>query len=274
MHRNRRQVLTSVGAISLVSFAGCSSLAGDEDSEVSDMDGDGMIDSEDYAPRDPEVQEKSDLVNQDEDSEECSCPDQSQAAATEVDEFENGNTSGWEPVAELTSTFEASQERSLSGSWAAKFSEGSTKDNPKWEDSGSTATPDTVETAHALEDGGTFVDSTTEWLIGDTIVLRANYNWSNNFLAVNGSGGNPGDIEDGAVVADLPWPSSDDFVHVVLADIDWESHLVGEVRVNGTGQAENVPFMNETNGLDRTTIHIGGSGDNVVFIDDTTIPVE
>ena len=54
---DRRHFLT-VGAV-LVS--GCSGLAGDNSDDIQDSDGDGVIDSEDYAPNDPDVQEKSDL---------------------------------------------------------------------------------------------------------------------------------------------------------------------------------------------------------------------
>ncbi|WP_436909936.1 hypothetical protein [Halosimplex marinum] len=54
---DRRHFLTA-GAV-LVS--GCSGLTGDDSNDVQDSDGDGVIDSEDYAPNDPDVQEKSDL---------------------------------------------------------------------------------------------------------------------------------------------------------------------------------------------------------------------
>jgi hypothetical protein len=45
----------------MAALAGCAGLFEDED--IRDSDGDGVIDSEDYAPRDPDVQEKSDLVS-------------------------------------------------------------------------------------------------------------------------------------------------------------------------------------------------------------------
>lgn len=51
----RRRYLTAVG---LMGLAGCLNTG----SDVQDNDGDGIIDSEDYAPNDPEVQEKEDLV--------------------------------------------------------------------------------------------------------------------------------------------------------------------------------------------------------------------
>ncbi len=45
----------------MAALAGCAGLFEDDDG-IRDTDGDGVIDSEDYAPRDPDVQEKSDLV--------------------------------------------------------------------------------------------------------------------------------------------------------------------------------------------------------------------
>jgi hypothetical protein len=101
-----------------------------------------------------------------------------------------------------------------------------------------------------------------------------NYNWSNNFLAINGSGAQPSDIENGAVVADLPWPSTDQFFHVVLEEINWGGNVVGKVRVNGEVRAEDVPFFEEADGIDRTTVRIGGGGGNLVFVDDTTVPMQ
>jgi len=61
----RRFLVTGVAATTATS-AGCTGLLGDE--EVQDSDGDGVIDSEDYAPRDPEVQRKEQLVDDD-----CTC---------------------------------------------------------------------------------------------------------------------------------------------------------------------------------------------------------
>lgn len=272
---DRRTVLQLGGVALSAGIAGCSDITGGDEQEIQDTDGDGVIDSEDYAPRDPEVQEKEDLLSQN-GNEQCECPNESdqtdQPDPTLTDGFEDGTVSNWTPAAELSSTFEASQERTFSGSWAAKFSEGDTSDNPVWERVGSVVRPEKVETAHALEDGGTYSDSFTEWRNDETTVLRVNYNWSNNFLAVNGSGADPGDIEDGAVVADLPWSSSDDFFHIVLDGLDWDNYIVGEVRVNGTVGAANIPFFNEADGIDRSTVFIAGGGGNVVFVDDTTVP--
>lgn len=56
---NRRTYLTATG-VGLLSISGC---LGGGDSDVQDSDGDGVIDSADYAPKDPEVQEKSDIVS-------------------------------------------------------------------------------------------------------------------------------------------------------------------------------------------------------------------
>lgn len=53
---DRRDFLAAGGTLSIASLAGCS-----DDSGVQDSDGDGVIDSQDYAPKDPDVQEKADL---------------------------------------------------------------------------------------------------------------------------------------------------------------------------------------------------------------------
>ena len=275
---DRRRFLHTPGICTLTGFGGCLRLGGNDRTPTpanQDSDDDGVIDSEDYAPRDPDVQRAEQVKRANstpsESPTETGTPTPSEGGVVE-DGFEDGDTSGWTPAAELTSTFEASQDRASSGSWSAEFSEGSASDNPEWERVGETKTPTRVETAHALENGEIYADSFTEWLVDDTVVLRVNYDWSNNFLAVNGSGAEPEDIEDGAVVADLPWPSSDGFFHVALADIDWENSVVGEVSVNGTVQAESVPFFTEADGVDRSTVSIGGNGGNVVFVDDTTVP--
>lgn len=55
MDRRNYLKLTAGG---LAIIAGCT---GEDGSDIQDSDGDGVIDSEDYAPSDPEVQEKSDL---------------------------------------------------------------------------------------------------------------------------------------------------------------------------------------------------------------------
>lgn len=56
---SRRQVVVAGGGLVSAAVAGCTS--DNEGNEIQDSDGDGVIDSEDYAPQDPDVQEKSDL---------------------------------------------------------------------------------------------------------------------------------------------------------------------------------------------------------------------
>ena len=52
----RRMFLTIGGSAGIASLAGCS-----DENGVKDSDGDGLIDSQDYAPKDPDVQQKADL---------------------------------------------------------------------------------------------------------------------------------------------------------------------------------------------------------------------
>jgi hypothetical protein len=53
----RRKLTTGTSTAIILALAGCSSGG----SDIQDTDGDGVIDSEDYAPRDPEVQSESDV---------------------------------------------------------------------------------------------------------------------------------------------------------------------------------------------------------------------
>lgn len=54
----RRSFLISTVLVASTGLAGCSG-SEDETEDIQDSDGDGVIDSEDYAPQNPEVQEKS-----------------------------------------------------------------------------------------------------------------------------------------------------------------------------------------------------------------------
>jgi len=56
---NRREYLRGSVGLPLVGVAGC--LENSAESDVQDSDGDGVIDSQDYAPSDPDVQAKSDV---------------------------------------------------------------------------------------------------------------------------------------------------------------------------------------------------------------------
>lgn len=60
----RRKYLRLAGTVASASIAGCTEASSGSDS-VQDSDGDGVIDSEDYAPNDPAVQEKSDVQSDD-----------------------------------------------------------------------------------------------------------------------------------------------------------------------------------------------------------------
>lgn len=58
----RRQFLRSGGVVSLIGVTGCSQISQIQGgSDIKDTDGDGVIDSEDYAPRDASVQDSEDV---------------------------------------------------------------------------------------------------------------------------------------------------------------------------------------------------------------------
>jgi len=56
----RRKLLSGVSVVGMIAITGCVS-GGESQGDIEDSDGDGVIDSEDYAPRDPEVQERNDV---------------------------------------------------------------------------------------------------------------------------------------------------------------------------------------------------------------------
>lgn len=58
---SRRRALEIAGTAGLIGLAGCSQYIPGGENQIKDTDGDGVIDSQDYAPRDPSVQSKSDL---------------------------------------------------------------------------------------------------------------------------------------------------------------------------------------------------------------------
>lgn len=102
----RRQVLQIGGAALLSGLAGCSGLGGgDDESDIQDSDGDGVIDSEDYAPQDASVQDAADVeeVNspeQPEDNQDQSPESNAPNTGTVViDDFESGSLSSkWRDV--------------------------------------------------------------------------------------------------------------------------------------------------------------------------------
>ena len=67
-HRRRKILQYMTPALGIMT-AGCSSIGNFGDSGVEDSDGDGVIDSEDYAPQDPDVQDESDVETSTEEEE-------------------------------------------------------------------------------------------------------------------------------------------------------------------------------------------------------------
>lgn len=101
----RRKFLTGISLTTSLLVAGCTSNDG-SGSDVKDSDGDGMIDSKDYAPNDPEVQEKSDVSGGSDDS------DTTTDTSTETEEQEIG---GNDPEITLSVTAD------ISGDWQLDY---------------------------------------------------------------------------------------------------------------------------------------------------------
>jgi hypothetical protein len=99
---SRRALLASLGSSATAFIAGCGQVLGSED-DIQDTDGDGVIDSEDYAPRDPAVDERSDLTGDTGATE--TAAGGTTATRTEpagdvvfADDMESGDLGAWEEV--------------------------------------------------------------------------------------------------------------------------------------------------------------------------------
>lgn len=94
----RRQLLQAGVLGGTVVLSGCGGLAGDG-TEIMDSDGDGVIDSEDYAPRDPDVQREEQVENGEPeattDPAEPTDADSDEPNDTETEEQTETNTEEW-----------------------------------------------------------------------------------------------------------------------------------------------------------------------------------
>lgn len=102
----RRQLLRFCGVTGMVGFTGClggiktGSDSVTETPGIEDTDGDGVIDSEDYAPRDPEVQREEQLKQDRSTPTETSTdtPTERQSPVIFEDRFETGSLEAWEDI--------------------------------------------------------------------------------------------------------------------------------------------------------------------------------
>lgn len=129
---SRRRILQMSSIVIGSGIAGCAGLGSQED-DIQDSDGDGVIDSEDYAPQDPEVQEKSDVQSSEEDtSSEENTPSEEETSTEETSseevlaDFEQGLNGFNILINEETGTKEqgddANAERISSDSYNGQYS--------------------------------------------------------------------------------------------------------------------------------------------------------
>lgn len=84
----RRRFLRTGGVVGIAGLTGCSQITGEND--IKDTDGDGVINSEDYAPRDASVQDAEDV--EEADSSESNGDDGKEDEPAEQDDTQTGNT--------------------------------------------------------------------------------------------------------------------------------------------------------------------------------------
>ena len=79
----RRRVLRTGSVVGIAGLTGCSQITGGND--IKDTDGDGVIDSEDYAPRDPDVQDAEDVADEQNEAEDSEPADDTEPAEDDSD---------------------------------------------------------------------------------------------------------------------------------------------------------------------------------------------
>lgn len=114
----RRRFLRTGGVVGIAGLTGCSQITGGND--IKDTDGDGVIDSEDYAPRDPDVQDAED-VEQTEPAEENKGNGDSTQSTISYD-WESGTKDGWTKTSvqygSYTDIFQIIQNDAISGEYS------------------------------------------------------------------------------------------------------------------------------------------------------------
>lgn len=127
-HSTRRKLLAGISTGITLSVAGCSSEDNESnngENDIQDTDGDGVIDSEDYAPRDPDVQSESDVTSDTNSADgEDDEPDSQPSDSSETDDGEDTNSSNTPPPEDITYPSHSGTHRitARDNYWAWEFS--------------------------------------------------------------------------------------------------------------------------------------------------------
>jgi hypothetical protein len=280
----RRQFLRSGGAVSIVGLTGCTQIpqiSGGDD--IKDTDGDGVIDSEDYAPRDASVQDAEDVREVGESSSGSSTEapsdsstetpsDQStktpsnpstEASGDSITEgFEDGNLNRWEGI--------ESAEISTATVFEGQNSLVITDTNENDDEIGNTITrtfapisPPKLSGAIRIDDGS-YNTARISWsdANGNTIHAMQIRNYSDQ-IEYN---------RPDALSSTNPF----NWYYCELAQIDWQSRTIGEIRINQNVVETDVPFLNPSQAVTNVsiTVHDGGKGSKGYFDKITVGPTQ
>lgn len=275
----RRRFLRATAAIGLGGLSGCLRLSGSggepsgSTGGPSDSDGDGVIDSEDYAPRDPAVQERADL-------DETAGPETDASAETETDAerdretsttegtssdplvegFESGSLDEWRDVVTAATT----TAKARTGDRSLVITD--QNDDFGSNDIGNVITrsfepisPSRLRASLSI-DGGRYNTAKVVWLDDSGTAVHA--------LAIRNYDDQLEYNRPTSLVSTEPstWYATE------LVDVDWERDRIGAIRVNGEVRDTAVPFLNAARDVSevRVFVHDGGTG-SVGHFDDITV---
>jgi len=262
----RRQFLRTGGVVGMVGLTGCSQITGGND--IKDTDDDGVIDSEDYAPRDPDVQDAEDVeesnpIEQDEGNQEQTSDDPEQTSMT-VDGFEDGNID--EYTGEI-SGFEVQQSVVANGVNALKGD----GDNTSIFRDVSLSQPSRVQGYGRVERGGGNENAHISYFNGGSSgskILEINFFMNRGSDGYGDTSGEPKLVVNRTDVCDISYST---WYLVELEDINWGEERVGEVKVDGDVKAEDIDFHNSGSTIDTLRLKVNDWEDELGYFDDISI---
>jgi len=286
----RRRFLRVSGIVGTVGLAGCSQLQGGSD--IQDTDGDGVIDSEDYAPRDASVQDAEDVeevgsteqdVGDEDQSTERPTEDPSNDTPTERDEntmsiyddFENGNLRNprWRAVGGGPGGLAPANEIGIvneghASQYSLRLDQGGSISNFGAETIlNKTISPTRISFWIEPTSADRFTKNQFRFIYDDNVGIRFNNHIENDGLYFRfGDGNDEQDrerVRDGAIR-----PNIGRFVEIRMEQIDWSTGNIGEVYADNELVTQNAPFENTVPGFDTLNIFAVGGGGTVFRVDD------
>lgn len=240
----RRAYIRTAGVVGVIGSAGClTELTGDD---IQDTDGDGVIDSEDYAPRDPDVQREAQVKD--------TTTTTTTRAGFLIDDFESGRLNvAWHQVSGTPTGlggFAVAPSATPNGSYVL------TGDNEAYEKYSAIQRDDFTIT----QDGITveLYVRLGRVLAGSERANRVFFMDGDTPLVVLDQKDRPGSTS-AARIGNRNTPNSilDTLTAVELSDIRFNDNRIGRVRVGGNTVASDVPFLNSGSRISAIRVYQG-----------------